>query len=428
MPAGSTPATAATVAIETVFRIEFPRLVAGLARRVDDVGLAEDLAQDALADALVQWPRDGVPGNPGAWLMAVAKRKAVDRFRRDHTLAAKYQQLAPLTRAASEIELDVDEAEIEDDRLRMMFVSCHPVLPMASRTALTLRLVGGLTTAEIARAYLQHESTVAQRIVRAKKTIAAAGVPFEVPHGEERAVRLGSVLEAIYVIFNEGYTATAGPDWTRPDLCHEALRVGRQLARLSPDEPEVHGLVALMELQASRLAARLGPDGEVVLLADQDRRRWDRLHIRLGLAALARAEELRPDLGPYALQAAIAACHCRATSVENTDWTQIVTLYDRLAGPRSSPVVELNRAVAVSMAAGPAAGLALVDSIGTSGALDRYHLFHSVRGDLLEKLGRAAEAEEAFALAATLARNDAERTLSENRARALRLDPCTGSP
>jgi RNA polymerase sigma factor (sigma-70 family) len=426
MTVDSTPATAATVAIETVFRLEFPRLVAGLARRVDDVGLAEDLAQEALADALVQWPRDGVPRNPGAWLMAVAKRRAVDRFRRDRTLAAKYEQLAPLIRDASELEGAGDD-DIEDDRLRMMFVACHPVLSMAARTALTLRLVGGLSTAEIARAYLQPETTIAQRIVRAKKSVAAAGVPFEVPEGSERATRLGAVLEVIYVIFNEGYTATTGPEWTRPDLCHEALRLGRQLARLSPDEPEVHGLVALMELQASRLPARLGPSGEAVLLADQDRRRWDRLHIHLGLGALARAEELQPDLGPYALQAAIAACHCRATSVEDTDWQQIVDLYGRLAGPTPSPIIELNRAVAVSMATGPAAALELVDAIAATGTLDRYHLLHAVRGDLLAKLSRHEDAAAAFERAASLAGNDAERALSEDRARTLRLKACTTS-
>ncbi len=406
-----------TRAIETVFRIEFPRLVAGLARKVDDVGLAEDLAQDALADAMVQWPRDGVPRNPGAWLMAVAKRKAVDRFRRDRTLSAKYQQLAPLTRETA-LEPDIDDGEIEDDRLRMMFVACHPMLPMASRAALTLRLVGGLSTTEIARAYLQPESTVAQRIVRAKKTIAAAGVRFEVPEGEERSTRLTSVLQVIYVIFNEGYTATSGAQWTRPDLCHEALRLGRQLARLSADEAEVHGLVALMELQSSRLDARLGPSGEVVLLADQDRRRWDRLHVHLGLAALERAESLQPDPGLYTLQAAIAACHSRARSVEDTDWQQIVVLYERLVAATGSPVIELNRAVAVSMASGPAEGLRLVDALAASGTLDRYHLFHSVRGDLLERLGRDGEAADAFARAAALATNDAERTLSENRARA----------
>jgi RNA polymerase sigma factor (sigma-70 family) len=405
------------VDVETVFRIEFPRLVAGLARRVGDVGLAEDLAQDALTDAMVQWPRDGVPRNPGAWLMAVAKRKAIDRFRRDKTLTAKYQELAPLTQDTA-LDPDFDAGEIDDDRLRMMFVACHPVLPMASRAALTLRLVGGLSTAEIARAYLQPESTVAQRIVRAKKTIAAAGVPFEVPEGDERATRLASVLEVIYVIFNEGHTATSGPEWTRPDLCHEALRLGRQLARLSPDEAEVHGLVALMELQSSRLAARLGSSGEVVLLADQDRRRWDQLHIHLGLAALARAEELHPERGLYTLQAAIAACHSRASSVEATDWQQIVLLYGRLVEATGSPIIELNRAVAVSMASGPEAGLQLVDALAGAGALDRYHLFHSVRGDLLEKLGRSSEAAAAFARAAELASNDAERTLSESRARA----------
>ena len=343
----------------------------------------------------------------GSWRSRSAERSIGSG--RDRTLAAKYEQLAPLTRDASELEEPGDADDIEDDRLRMMLVVCHPVLSMAARTALTLRLVGGLSTAEIARAYLQPESTIAQRIVRAKKTIAAAGVPFEVPEGSERATRLGAVLEAIYVIFNEGYTATAGPDWTRPDLCHEALRLGRQLARLSPDEPEVHGLVALMELQSSRLPARLGPSGEAVLLADQDRRRWDRLHIHLGLAALTRSEELQPELGPYALQAAIAACHCRATSVDATDWQQIVDLYGRLAGPTPSPIIELNRAVAVSMASGPAAGLELVDAIAATGMLDRYHLLHAVRGDLLAKLERHEDAAAAFERAASLAGNDAER-------------------
>ncbi|HTN78142.1 MAG TPA: GNAT family N-acetyltransferase [Acidimicrobiales bacterium] len=407
--------SAIETAIETVFRIEFPRLVAGLARRVDDVSLAEDLAQEALADAMVAWPRDGVPRNPGAWLMAVGKRKAIDRFRRDRTLASKYRQLAPLARDA-EIDVDLDRDGIEDDRLRMMFVACHPVLPIAARTALTLRLVGGLSTAEIGRAYLQPESTVAQRIVRAKKAIAAAGVPFEVPVGEERARRLGSVLEVIYVIFTEGYTATTGPEWTRPDLCHEALRLGRQLARLSPDESEVHGLVSLMELQSSRLAARVGPSGEIVLLADQDRGRWDQLHIRLGLVALARAEKLRPELGPYGLQAAIAACHSRASSVGATDWPQVVALYERLAAcTRPSPIIELNRAVAVSMASGPADALKIVDDIASSGSLDRYHLLHSVRGDLLAKLGRHDDASVEFEHAAALATNDAERSFSASR-------------
>jgi RNA polymerase sigma factor (sigma-70 family) len=405
-----------TAAIETVFRIEFPRLVAGLARRVGDVGLAEDLAQEALVDALRQWPTEGTPRNPGAWLMTVAKRKAVDLFRRNRNLEAKYLKVAAALSAdeACGAEPDVDDA-IGDDLLRLIFVSCHPVLSVSARAALTLRLLGGLTTAEIGRAYLQPEPTIAQRIVRAKKTIANARVPFEVPGGKDLAARLGSVLEVIYLIYNEGYSATAGSDWLRPELCAEALRLGRLLASLAPEEAEVHGLLALMEIQSSRLGARVGPAGEPVLLLDQDRHRWDRLLINRGLDALARAEELEPDRGPYTLQAAIAACHARAFRPEETDWILVADLYGELVSKMPSPVIELNRAVAVSMASGPTAGLAVVDEIRSSGMLDRYHLLYSVRGDLLDKLGRHREAEVEFELAAALAQNERERQLSAQR-------------
>ena len=410
-----------TAAIETVFRIEFGRLVAGLARYVGDVGLAEDLAQDALVAALGQWPSHGVPRNPGAWLMTVGKRKAVDRFRRDKTLEAKYALIGADLSVDDVPETAVADAEhVEDDRLRLIFVACHPVLSATARAALTLRLLGGLTTTEIARAYLQPEPTIAQRIVRAKKTIAAAAVPFEVPTGPERAARLGSVLEVIYLIFNEGYSATAGDDWLRPELCAEALRLARLLAGLAPDEPEVLGLVALLEIQSSRLNARVGPTGEPILLLDQDRRKWDRLHINRGLAALAHAKQLEPDLGPYAMQAAIAACHARAFRSEETEWDRLVELYDRLAATTPSPIIELNRAVAVSMAAGPAAGLVLVDRVGETGTLDNYHLFHSVRADLLDKLGRYQEAVTGFERAAALAQNNRERQLSTDRARTSR--------
>jgi RNA polymerase sigma factor (sigma-70 family) len=406
-----------TAAIETVFRIEFPRLVAGLARYVGDIGLAEDLAQDALVDALQQWRQDGPPRNPGAWLMTVGKRKAVDLFRRNQTLATKYARIGVdlAARAPLEPPATLDDC-IEDDRLRLIFVACHPVLPVAARAALTLRLLGGLTTAEIARAYVQPESTVAQRIGRAKKTIARAQVPFEVPVGEERADRLGSVLEVIYLIFNEGYSATAGDEWLRPELCAEALRLGRLLAGLAPNEPEVHGLLALMEIQSSRLRARTGPAGEPVLLLDQDRRKWDRLLINRGLGALRRAEQLGPESGPYTLQAAIAACHARSFRPDETDWVLLVDLYRRLAATTPSPIVELNRAVAESMASGPEAGLDLVEQIVETGTLERYHLLHSVRGDLLHKLGRYAEAEAEFEWAAALAQNERERDLSRDRA------------
>lgn len=415
-------------------RIEFAKLVAGLTRFVGDVGLAEELAQDALVDALVQWPAEGTPRNPGAWLMAVGKRKAIDRFRRDRTLADKYAQLG---RGGEENELSsvappgtssAFEDHIDDDVLRLMFVACHPLLPVAARTALTLRLVGGLTTAEIARAYLEPEPTVKQRISRAKRTIAKAGIPFEVPEGDDRAARLGTVLEVVYLIFNEGYSATAGADWTRPALCAEALRLGRVLAELAPDEPEVHGLVALMEIQSSRLRARRGADGEPVLLLDQDRRTWDRLLINRGLAALERARGLDGERGPYALQAAIAACHAHAFRVEDTDWPRIVQLYGELAEVTPSPIVELNRAVAVSMAFGPAAGLDLVDQLAASGTLDGYHLLASVRADLLDKLGRPGEAAAELRHAASLTRNDQERQLLTERAAALGRPPEPPTP
>jgi RNA polymerase sigma factor (sigma-70 family) len=403
-----------------VFRIESPRIVGALVRLVNDIDLAEELAQDALVDALQQWPRDGTPRNPGAWLMTVARRKAIDRIRRDRNLDAKHAQVAASLEAAVDDDADgvLDHDHIEDDRLRLLFVACHPVLSVPSRIALALRLLGGLTTAEIARAFLQPEPTIAQRISRAKKTIADAGVPFEVPVGEERAQRLASVLEVVYLIFNEGYTATTGDDWLRPDLCAEALRLGRLLAALIPDDPEVLGLQALMELQSSRLAARIGADREPILLMDQDRRRWDRLLINRGLQALERSRALTEAPGPYALQAAIAACHARAARPELTDWAEIVALYDLLAASMPSPVVDLNRAVAVSMASGPEAALSLVDDLDAAGTLGAYHLLHVVRGDLLAKLERHAEAQSAFERAASLATNDRERELSLARAEA----------
>jgi RNA polymerase sigma-70 factor, ECF subfamily len=425
-----------TAAVEAVFRMEFPRVVASLAHFTADLDLAEELAQEALVDALRQWPRDGTPRNPGAWLTAVGKRKAIDQFRRNRTLEDKYRRLGhellERTRSGASPDgdgLDADSAgassgashdDIDNDRLGLIFVACHPVLPVPGRVALTLRLVGGLTVAEIARAYLVPEATIAQRIVRAKKTIAKAGVPFEIPSGPERTERLGAVLEVVYLIFNEGYTATAGEDWLRPELCHEALRLGRVLAALMPDDGEVHGLVALMEFQSSRLAARVGPSGRPVLLLHQDRHTWDRLLIRRGEDALARAETLNPTRGGYTLQAAIAACHARAFRSEETDWAQLVSLYDELARVMPSPIVELNRAVVVSMANGPAAALPLVDALADTGALARYHLLHSVRGDLLEKLGRHFEAAIEFDRAAALAQNGPERRLGEDRARASR--------
>jgi RNA polymerase sigma factor (sigma-70 family) len=408
-------------AIDAVVRMEWARLIAGLAHYTNDVGLAEELAQDAVVAALEQWPESGVPRNPGAWLMTVAKRRAIDLFRRNRELERKYAQIGrDLETAGEGLTPDFDQAlssDIDDDMLRLIFTACHPVLAVPARVALTLRLLGGLTTAEIARAYLVPEPTIAQRIVRAKKTLAKAHIPFEAPDPEQRPARLSSVLEVIYLIFNEGYSATAGEDWMRPTLCQEALRLGRGLAQLAPAEPEVHGLLALMEIQASRIRARTGPSGEPVLLLDQDRARWDRLLINRGLAALVRAEELGGASGPYALQAAIAACHARAFRPEDTDWARITGLYAVLANVLPSPVVELNRAVAVSMAFGPQAGLDLVDQLSAEPSLRGYHLLSSVRGDLLMKLGRPAEARAEFERAAGLARNGPERQLTATRAR-----------
>ncbi|GAA2851944.1 RNA polymerase subunit sigma-24 [Actinoplanes cyaneus] len=408
-------------AIETVWRIEAPRLIAGLTRVVRDLGAAEELAQDALVAALEQWPVDGVPDNPGAWLMTTAKRRAIDRIRRDETYRRKLAEAGrDLTETSPDIGALVAEDDgIGDDLLRLVFVACHPVLSAEARAALTLRLLGGLTTDEIARAFLVPEPTVAQRIVRAKKTLAAAKVPFEVPMGDELASRLSSVLEVVYLIFNEGYSATAGDDWMRPALCEDALRLGRVLARLAPREPEVHGLVALMEIQASRSAARTGPGGEPILLADQNRARWDQLLVRRGLTALRRAESLTGDRpGPYVLQAAIAACHARARHFEDTDWERIAGLYEGLAQATPSPVVELNRAVALSMAYGPEAGLDLLDQLMAFPALRDYHLMPSARGDFLVRLGRSAEARAEFERAASLTRNERERTLLLDRAAA----------
>jgi RNA polymerase sigma factor (sigma-70 family) len=404
--------------IDAVWRIEQARLIAGLARMVRDVGLAEELAQDALVTALERWPETGIPDNPGAWLMATAKNRAIDRLRRHKLMARKHEELGrelDAEPAMPDIEGALDD-DIGDDLLRLVFTACHPVLSTEARVALTLRLLGGLTTEEIARAFLVAEPTVAQRIVRAKRTLAEAGVPFEVPRGGDRAVRLSSVLEVIYLVFNEGYTATAGDDWMRPQLCEEALRLGRILAGLAPEEPEVHGLVALMEIQASRAAARVGPSGEPILLLEQDRARWDQLLIRRGLAALERAESLGGAHGRYALQAAIAACHARARIPDETDWARIAALYDALAQLVPSPVVELNRAVAVGMAFGPAAGLALVDALTAEPSLRGYHLLPAVRGDLLAKLGRFEEARAECERAASLTRNARERELLLARA------------
>jgi RNA polymerase sigma-70 factor (ECF subfamily) len=407
--------------IDAVWRIESPRLIAGLARIVRDVGLAEELAQDALVAALERWPETGVPRNPGAWLMATAKHRAIDRLRRRKLLERKHAEIGRELEDEQMAMPDFDSAlddDIGDDLLRLIFTSCHPVLSTEARVALTLRLLGGLTTDEIARAFLVPEPTIAQRIVRAKRTLAAARVPFEVPAGAELAGRLASVLEVIYLIFNEGYAATAGDDWMRPTLCEEALRLGRILAELAPREPEVHGLVALMEIQASRAAARTGASGEPILLLDQDRARWDHLLIRRGLAALERAEALDGMLGPYALQAAIAACHARARVADETDWPRIVALYDALAVLMPSPVVALNQAVAVAMAFGPEAGLELVDALTGEPALENYHLLPSVRGDLLAKLGRLPEARAEFERAAALTRNAREIDLLLKRAAA----------
>ncbi len=413
-------------AIEAVWRIESARLIAGLARLTRDVGMAEELAQDALVAALEQWPASGIPRNPGAWLMAVGKRRAIDRLRRNRRLARTHEELGHEAEALGEADAYDPDAALDDavgdDLLRLIFVACNPVLPAEARIALTLRLLGGLATAEIARAFLVPEATMAQRIVRAKRTLEAARVPFELPPDAALAERLASVLEVLYLIFNEGYAASAGADWTRPALCEEALRLGRILAGLAPAEPEVHGLVALMELQASRLAARTDRAGRPVLLSDQDRTRWDRLLIRRGLAALARAEASAATaaqaLGPYALQAAIAACHARAPSAAETDWERMVALYDALSVLMPTPVVALNRAVAVAMAFGPEAGLACVDALGAEPALGQYHLLPSVRGDLLARLGRVAEAGAEFARAAALAHNAAERGMLQDRAAA----------
>jgi RNA polymerase sigma-70 factor (ECF subfamily) len=408
-------------AIEAVWRIESARIIGGLARIVRDVGLAEELAQDALVAALEQWPESGIPDNPGAWLMAIAKHRAIDHFRRNKRLERKHEELGRELQAQQELAVPDFNAALDDnvgdDLLRLVFISCHPVLSTEARVALTLRLLGGLTTDEIARAFLVPEPTVAQRIVRAKRTLADAGVPFEVPRGAELAARLSSVLEVLYLIFNEGYSATAGDDWMRPALCEDALRLGRILAELAPKVPEVHGLVALMEIQSSRSRARVSSSGEPILLLDQDRALWDQLLIRRGLAALERSEKLGGTLGPYGLQAAIAACHARAVAAEETDWARIVALYDALAQLTSSPVVELNRAVAVAMAFGPAAGLELVDALTAQPSLVGYHLLPSVRGDLLKKLGRLDEARSEFERAATLTRNSREQELLHERAR-----------
>ena len=419
-PAPTSSPARASAAIDAVWRIESARVIAGLTRIVRDVGLAEELAQDALVAALEQWPASGVPQNPGAWLMATAKHRAIDHFRRRERLERKLGELGHvLETGGAGVTPDFDAAfddDIADDLLRLVFTACHPVLSTEARVALTLRVLGGLKTEEIARAYLVSESTVAQRIVRAKRTLAQARVPFEVPQGADRAARLSSVLEVLYLIFNEGYSATAGEAWIRPLLCEQALRLGRVLAELAPQEPEVHGLVGLMEIQASRLAARTSPDGEPILLLDQDRFRWDQLLIRRGLAAVERCQALGGPLGPYALQATIAACHARAITAEQTDWVRIAALYEALAQLTPSPVVELNRAVAVSMAFGPATGLALVDELVSEPSLAGYHLLPSVRGDLLAKLGRCDEARAEFERAASLTRNGRERTLLLERA------------
>jgi len=420
-------------AIHTVFRMESARLIAGLTRLTRDVGVAEELAQDALVTALEHWPASGVPDNPGAWLMATAKRRAIDELRRNKRLTKKHEQLgheleadavSDRARLAEKLDESLDD-EVGDDLLRLLFIACHPVLSMEARVALTLRLLGGLTTEEIARAFLQPEPTIAQRIVRAKRTLAEQGIAFELPRGAELAERLSAVLGVIYLIFNEGYSATAGDDLMRPGLCEDALRLGRILAQLAPSEPEVHGLLALMELQASRAAARVGPTGEAVLLLEQNRGRWDQLLIRRGLAALDRAQALEGGQGSYTLQAAIAACHARAPAAELTDWRRIALLYGLLAQLTQSPIVELNRAVAVAMAEGPAAGLRIVDALTSEPLLENYHLLPTVRGDLLEKLGRKAEAAREFDRAASLTRNARERAVLLGRAAACLSGPET---
>lgn len=417
-------------AIDAVWRMEAPRLIAALTRIVRDVGVAEDLAHDALVAALEQWPESGVPRNPGAWLMGTAKHRAIDLFRRSKLLERKHEELG-YEREAAEAAPDLDAAlddDVGDDLLRLVFTACHPVLATEARVALTLRLLCGLTTEEIARAFLASEPTIAQRIVRAKRTLAEKRVPFEVPRGAELAARLSSVLGVVYLVFNEGYTATAGDDWMRLSLCEEALRLGRVLAELVPEEPEVHGLVALLEIQASRSKARVGPSGEPILLFDQNRARWDRLLIRRGLSALERAEQLGGAEGPYALQAAIAACHARALTPEETDWARIATLYETLATVSPSPVVELNRAVALAMAFGPQTGLDLVDRLTAEPALASYHLLPSVRGDFLAKLGRFDEARVEFERAAGLTRNARERNLLRDRATACAREHTSPQP
>jgi RNA polymerase sigma factor (sigma-70 family) len=420
-------------AIDAVWRIESARLIAGLARIVRDVAVAEELAQDALVVALERWPETGVPDNPGAWLMTTAKHRAIDHFRRNKLLERKHEELGRELKSQQDLAMaNFDTAnlddDIEDDLLRLVFVSCHPVLSTEGRVSLTLRLLGGLTTQEIARAFLVPEPTVAQRIVRAKRTLTEARVPFEVPRGPDLAARLSSVLEVIYLIFNEGYSATAGEDWMRPALCEDALRLGRILAGLVPKVAEVHGLVALMEIQASRIHERVGPKGEPILLLDQDRTRWDHVLIRRGLAALQRAEELGGGLGPYALQAAIAACHARARMAVETDWERIAALYDALAQLMPSPIVELNRAVAIAMAFGPAAGLELIDTLVAEPSLKAYHLLPSVRGDFLFKLGRFVEAQAEFQRAASLTRNAREREFLLGRAQACASEPLEPGP
>src|SRR5437667_477657 len=417
-------------AIEAIWRIESARLIAGLTRTVGDIGTAEELAQDALVAALEQWPTSGVPERPGAWLMGTAKHRATDLIRRRKTLERKYEELgrdAERDQQVEDLDAAIDE-DVGDDLLGLIFMACHPVLSKDARVALTLRVLGGLTTEEIARGFLVPVSSMAQRIVRAKRTLDEAHVRFEIPRGPERVARLASVLEVIYLIFNEGYSATAGTDWVRPALCEEALRRGRSLAELGPTEPEVHGLVALMEIHASRLGARVGPSGEPILLLDQDRAIWDQLLIHRGLAALHHAEELGDALGPYALQAAIAACHARARTASETDWQRIVTLYDALAQVMPSPIVELNRAVALAMAFGPAAGLERIDTLASEPSLRAYHLLPSVRGDFLFKLGRFVEARAEFERAASLTRNTRERDLLLDRATACRGGPTPPGP